>query len=158
MRYGIVACALLFAGVSLAEDAKPTIDMMTPLVVEGVALKDTDTHLVDDWSPIITEGPRAGERIDRDPLCDHCQPLTLGAMLARTLKSIKRDEDAKVPGPMRESWAAFADKIKGDKEAKLTPKQIVLLNERIEAIVQSGSLILVLKKLINPGYEPKLPE
>lgn len=151
----VTAIGLLLCFVCIA--SAQTIDMTTSLVIEGVALKDTDTHDIADWK-LITEGPRTGERIDLDPNCDRCQPLTLGAMLARTLKSIKRDEDAKVPGPMRESWAAFADKIKADKEAKLTPKQIVLLNERIEAIVPSGSLILVLKRLINPGYEPKLPE
>lgn len=134
-----------------------TIDMTQPLVVDGVTVKDTSTHDIGDWK-LITDGPKAGERIDLDPNCDHCKPLTLGAMLARVLQSVKREEGANITGAMRESWAAFADKIKADPAVKLSPKQLVLLNERIEAEVPSGELITILKKMIDPNYQPKLPE
>jgi hypothetical protein len=156
MKNTLVALSLLISTSALADEAK-SVDMTQPIVVNGVTIKDVDTHDAGDWK-LITEGPKTGERIDLDPTCDHCKPLTLGVMLGRTLKSIKRDEDSKVTGPMRESWAAFAEKIKTDKEAKLSHGQIVLLNERIEAIVPSGELITLLKKMVDPTYSPKLPE
>lgn len=156
MKFVAVLFAVLMVSPAFAEEGK-AIDMTQPLAIEGIALKDVDTHDPGDWK-LITDGPKAGERIDLDPNCDHCKPLTLGKMLARTLKSIKRDEDAKVTGAMRESWSAFADKIKDDQAVKLSPKQLVLLNERIEAIVTSGEMITILKKMIDPAYEPKLPE
>jgi hypothetical protein len=152
----LASILVLLSASAFAEDAK-TIDMTQPVVISGATIKDVDTHDVGDWK-LITEGPKTGERVDLDPNCDHCKPLTLGVMLGRTLKSIKRDEDSKVTGPMRESWAAFAGKLKEDKTAKLSHGQIVLLNERIEAIVPSGELITLLKKMIDPAYQPKLPE
>lgn len=152
----LAACLCMPIPFVHAEDAKG-VDMTQSLVVEGITLKDIDTHDLADWK-LATEGPKTGERIDLDPNCDHCKPLTLGALLARSLKSFKRDEENKYPGAMRESLAAFAAKIKDDPAAKLTTKQIVLLDERIEAIIPNGDLIIVLKKMIDPNYQPKLPE
>jgi len=157
MRVLIISLSMLVVHAALAADELRAIDLTQPLVVDGVTLKDSDTHDPTDWQ-LIKDGPRAGERIDLDPNCDKCKPLTLGAMLARTLNSIRQDENQKISGAVRESWAAWGQQLKNERTVKLTPKQIVLLNERIEAIVPSGTLILALKKAIDPTYEPKLPE
>lgn len=153
----MVAGILLAASPAMAEPL--LIDFTQPVLIDGKTIPNIKTHDPADYVT-VKDGPKVGDVVDLDPKCSKCLPFTLGDAIELALTNVTPDEERsrKPTIPTRESWAAFAAKLKTSTGTALTPKQVTLIEDRIDAVYANAALATVVKKRIDPDYLPKLPE
>lgn len=133
----LVAAVFLAASVSAhAADPERTIDMTA-------VLHDENGRVMKDFTE--QQGPA-------DTTCEKCAPLTIGRAIDHTLKAVFPDEQ----GLSREQlWtrALLGDSVKNNKAAKLTVKEIeVIERELIKGY--NGDVMKQIIPMLDPNRKP----
>lgn len=132
----ILACWISVVPAAWA-DAPPTIDM-TVLIV------DEQGHTM----------KYQGEASADDPDCKKCSQLTLGKAISFALNTSFQDE-RNMPGDQRWARSILADRIRSEKAANLTAKEVSTIETVVEKLY-SGQIIKQIVPRIDPNR--KVPD